>query len=240
MRSTGLIVVTALVLASCAGPSFPGVRGQEPGEHRGHRHDATASHGFEDVEHWVRVFDDPERDTWQLPDEVIAFLDVGKGQRVADLGAGTGYFTVHLARAVGPSGAVYAVDIEPALIDHLRERAADAGMDQVRPVLAEPDDPGLPEKELDWILVVNTWHHINDRLVYLDTLAKTLKPGGRLVVIDFREGKLPVGPPPGHKLSREEVVGEFAEAGWGLEREGKMLPYQYLLVLAPTRGNATH
>jgi ubiquinone/menaquinone biosynthesis C-methylase UbiE len=208
---------------------------EEHGEHRhhGHRHDATARHGFEDVERWVEVFDDPERDEWQRPQEVVRFLEVRAGQSVADLGAGTGYFTVHLARAVTASGTVYAVDVEPKLIEHIRKRTAAEGFSWVEPVLAAPDDPRLPDGAIDLVLIVDTWHHIDDRIRYLGRLAGSLKPEGRVAIVDFREGDLPVGPPAGHKLSRGEVVNELGEAGWRLAGEGKMLPYQYLLVFTP-------
>lgn len=227
-RCASAIVLLLLASGSLSWPD------SGPGEaHEGHRHDATSRHGFDDVEHWVRVFDDADRDAWQRPDHVIEFLGIGPGQTVADLGAGTGYFTVLLARAVGSEGRVWAVDIEPALIEHLRGRAAEADLPQVRPVLAESDDPGLPRGGVDVVLIVNTWHHIDDRLRYLGTLGEALKPGGRVAVVDFREGELPVGPPPGHKLSRDEVVGEFREAGWLRVSESEELPYQYLLVFRP-------
>jgi SAM-dependent methyltransferase len=201
--------------------------------HEGHRHDATASHSFEDVERWTKVFDDPERDSWQLPEQVIEFLGVASGDVVADLGAGTGYFTVRLARAVGDTGRVLAVDIEPSLIDHIRERAEAAKLPQVVTILAEPDDPKLPAAEVDLVLVVDTWHHINDRIDYLGHLSQSLAPGGRVAIVDFREGELPVGPPPGHKLSRDAVHGELTEAGWILDSESEDLPYQYVLVFRP-------
>lgn len=199
----------------------------------GHGHDATMHHRFDDVERWVRVFDDPARDAWQKPDKLIRFLRLRRGQAVADLGAGTGYFTVRLARAVGAAGKVYAVDIERSLVDHLADRARKAGLAQVVPLLAAPDDSRLPERSVDLVLVVDTWHHIDDRLRYLERLAPALRPGGRVVVVDFREGELPVGPPAGHKLGRDEVVAEFAKAGWSLVGEYEKLPYQYVLAFRP-------
>lgn len=199
-----------------------------------HDNDATVRHGFEDPERWARVFDDPARDEWQRPAEVLDFLGVAAGQRIADLGAGTGYFTVRLAEAVGPDGRVYAVDVEPSMVDYVARRCADAGTgDVVVPILAEPDDPGLDERSVDTVLVVDTWHHIDDRLAYLERLAGSLRPGGRVAVVDWREGKLPVGPPVGHKLSRGAVVEEFGEGGWELVAEKADLPYQYVLVFAP-------
>jgi ubiquinone/menaquinone biosynthesis C-methylase UbiE len=193
-------------------------------------HDATVRHGFDDVARWVEVFDDPGRDAWQKPDDVLAWLGVVPGLRVADLGAGTGYFTVHLAKAVGPEGRVYAIDVEPKLIDHIRERAARASLTQVVPVLAAPDDPKLETGSVDLVLIVDTWHHIDDRVRYARALGRSLAPrGGRVAVIDFKKGDFPVGPPDAHKLAPEVVVAEFAEAGWSLERRKDDLPYQYVL-----------
>jgi len=198
-----------------------------------HRHDATVKHRFEGAERWAAVFDDPARDAWQKPEEVVGALGIGAGARVADIGAGTGYFSMRLAAAVGPRGKVYAVDIEPDLVEYVRERARKEGLDQVVPTLVEPDDPGLPEAGIDAVLICDTWHHIDDRLRYLERLAVSLAPGGRLAIIDFREGDLPVGPPAGHKLSREAVVAELRRGGWSLVREHDFLPYQYFLVFTP-------
>ena len=211
-----------------------GAQTGEGGDHE-HDHDAAAHHRFDDVERWVEVFDSPERDAWQKPQSVVEFLGVQEGEVVADLGAGTGYFTVHLAGAVGVPGRVYAVDIESTMVDYLEERAQQAGLGQVTPVLAAPDDPKLPEAGVDLIFICDTWHHIDDRLVYLGRLERALRTGGTVAVVDFREGELPVGPPPGSKLSRAEVVAEFEEAGWSLASESDALPYQYVLVFTPPR-----
>jgi SAM-dependent methyltransferase len=199
----------------------------------GHDHDATARHRFENVEHWVGVFDNPERDAWQKPAEVVLFLKLDEGDVVADLGAGTGYFMPYLATAVGNEGKLLAVDIEPGMVDHLAERAAAQGAANVKAVLADPDDPKLPAGGVDVVLVVDTWHHIDSRLDYLAKLTQALRPGGSVVVVDFHEGELPVGPPPGHKLSRDAVVAEFEKAGWALDRESEALPYQYVLAFTP-------
>jgi ubiquinone/menaquinone biosynthesis C-methylase UbiE len=101
-------------------------------------------------------------------------------------------------------------------------------------VLAAPDDPRLPDGGLDVIFICDTWHHINDRLNYLRRLAKALKPEGVVAIVDFQKRPLPVGPPPEHKMSREEVIAEFAEAGWALARESDSLPYQYFLMFKPS------
>jgi ubiquinone/menaquinone biosynthesis C-methylase UbiE len=197
-----------------------------------HGHDATVRHRFDDVDYWSSVFDDPKRDTWQKPEVVIRFLGVTAGQKVADLGAGTGYFSVRLAKAVGATGRVYAVEIEPNLVEHIRERAEESGLGQLTAVLATPDDAKLPPGQIDLVLICDTWHHIDDRIRYLQRLARALRPSGRIAVVDYKEGELPVGPPPAHKLSEKAVAEEFAGAGWTLESRYDALPYQYVLVFS--------
>lgn len=201
---------------------------------QGHAHDATVTHPFDDVEKWVEVFDDPHRAEWQKPDRIPGALGLKPGMSVADIGAGTGYFLKHFSDAVGPSGKVYAVDIEPKLAEYMRQRARRENTSNVTVVLAEPDDPKLPAGALDVIFICDTWHHINDRLDYLGLLARALKPGGIVAVVDYQKRETPVGPPVEARLSREEVVVEFAEAGWKLAGTSDILPYQYLLLFALT------
>jgi predicted methyltransferase len=186
---------------------------------------------FSDVEYWAGVWDDPARREWQKPIEVLKMLGIRPGENVADLGAGTGYFTGLLSLEVG-DGRVYAVDVEKKLLDHIATRE-DVRHDVVVPVLARRDDPKLPEGAIDLLLTVNTWHHIDKRPRYLEHLDRALAPGGRLVLIDYREGDLPVGPPEEHRLPRDTVVQEFQDAGWTLVAESRMLPYQYYLVFNP-------
>lgn len=190
-------------------------------------------HRFDDVAEWVKRFEDPARDAWQRPDEVLRFLGVGDGARVADIGAGTGYFAVRAAKLVGPSGRVWGIDVEPGMVEHLRSRARDLGLSQLEAILTNPDDPGIPAGAADLVLIVNTWHHIEDRGAYLGKLRGRLRDGGRVAVVDYHEGDLPVGPPAGHKLSRDAVLEEFQRAGWGLAAESRDLPYQYVLVFRP-------
>lgn len=235
----GAVLLFALAASNAAVAQHDPHEGHGPGgraDHGGHahgEHDATARHRFDDVERWVERFDDPERDAWQKPASVIAFLAPPDGAVVADIGAGTGYFSVRLARAVGETGRVLAVDVERALIEHIAERAAGDGLSNVEAILGEFDDPRLPEGGVDRILIVDTWHHIDDRLSYLERLSRALRPGGAVVVVDFREGDLPVGPPPGHKLSESHVRGEFDKAGWTLVESSDALEYQYMLKFRP-------
>lgn len=196
-------------------------------------HAPTIDHSFEDVERWVEVFESADRAAWQKPSEIPAALGLKEGMTVADIGAGTGYFERHFAQAVGPAGRVYAADIEPKMVEYMKARAVREKTPQVIPVLAAADDPRLPDAALDRIFICNTWHHIGDRVEYLERLRRALRGGGRLAIVDFHKRDLPVGPPTEHKLSREEIVAELAEAGWSLAGESDLLPYQYLLIFTP-------
>jgi cyclopropane fatty-acyl-phospholipid synthase-like methyltransferase len=196
-------------------------------EHHHGAHHGAMPHRFEDAQEWAKRFDDPERDTWQKPDEVITALALPQDAKVADVGSGTGYFAVRLARAV-PQGRVYGVDIEPDMARYLGERARREGFSNLEAVLAEPADAKLPEP-VDVVLIVDTYHHIGERVAYLRKLGEKLRPGGRVVIIDFRKDSQK-GPPPQHKLSPEQVREEFEAAGYRQSQAHDFLPDQYFLV----------
>ena len=196
-----------------------------------HRHHGNP----EDLDSYVAKMEDPSRAEWQKPDEVLRVLAPRRGQVVCDIGAGPGYFTFPVARAVGDAGHVYAVDVEPRILEALRKRLRKSRLRNVTPVLALEDDPLVPTASCDLILVVDTYHHFPDGPAYLRRLARSLCPGGRLVNIDFHKRELPVGPPPEHKLTREEFLAQADAAGLALVEEHPFLPYQYFLVLAPRR-----
>ena len=184
---------------------------------------------------YIASLDDPARDAYQKPDEVLEALALRPGEVVADIGAGSGYFTVRLARAVGQAGHVYAVDVSPDMIRHLNRRLRDAGFRNVSTVLSEPDDPLLPQASVDRVVIVDTWHHVEDQPSYLEHLKRVLRPGGQVVHIDFRKGDdVPVGPPPAMKIAREDLVREMEDAGFRLAAEHTFLPYQYFLVFEPS------
>lgn len=194
--------------------------------------DATSRHDFADVPYWSSVFDDPARDTWQKPKELVAALGLRRGSVVADLGAGTGYLSRYLAAAVGPEGTVLAVETEPNLVAHLRQRAEREKTANVVPILASPGDPRLPAGLVDLILIVDTYHHFDDRRTYLPALRRFLAPHGRVAIVDWQKRELPVGPAMDHKLAREQVLDEMQASGFALVAEHAMLPYQYFLVFA--------
>jgi ubiquinone/menaquinone biosynthesis C-methylase UbiE len=194
--------------------------------------DATTHHSFDDVEHWKAVFDDPARDEWQKPAEVVKALALRPGMTVADLGAGTGYFSRHLSAAVGPDGTVLAVEPEPKLLAYLRDRAEREKTANVVPILASPDDPRLPRRSTDLVLVVDTFHHIDDRIAYFRALRRVLRDGGRVAIVDWQQRPLPVGPPPGTS-SRGGSRRRDARRGLRARRRARRPPYQYMLVFAP-------
>lgn len=184
-------------------------------------------HRFSGAERWARVFDDPARDRWQKPDEVISALALAPDAIVADIGAGTGYFAVRLALAV-PQGRVFAVDIEPEMFKYLEDRARKTNLDNLVAVLAAADDPKLPA-QVDRVLLVNTYHHIGEREAYFRRLAGALKPGGRVAIVDFTMDS-PVGPPPSGRIPPAAVKDEMQRAGYRLAAQHSFLPHQYFLV----------
>jgi SAM-dependent methyltransferase len=189
---------------------------------------ALAQHGFHDAERWAKEFDDPARDAWQKPDEVIRALSPAPDAVVADIGAGTGYFAVRLARAV-PRGRVIGVDIEPDMVHYLAQRARREGLANLQAQLGAPDDARLPVKA-DLVLLVDTYHHVAAREAYFRRLRGSLRAGARLAIIDFRPDS-PYGPPPGGRVPPAQAKRELARAGFELLAEHDFLPYQYFLVL---------
>lgn len=188
-----------------------------------------AHHPPQSAEEYARHLEDPGRDAWQKPHEVITRLDIKPTDVVADLGSGSGYFTRRLAHH---AATVYAVDIDEQLL----KMAAKGAPDNVRTILAAPDDPKLPEASVDLILICDVLHHIENRSAYYPKLTRALKPGGRIVDIDFYKKPLPVGPPPDMKLSEDQVENEFKAAGLRLTKSFDVLPHQYFLIFERSTG----
>ena len=174
------------------------------------------------------------RDKWQKPEKVIQSLGIQPGDHIADLGSGGGYFTFRLATVTGPSGKIYAVDVDKGLNDDLASRARQAGHANIEVILAKYDDPLLPESGVDLIFTSNTYHHIENRVGYFANTRKYLRPNGRIAIIDFNEkGWLErFG---GHYTPSDVIKKEMKEAGYILEREFDFLPKQYFLIFA--KGN---
>ena len=204
----------------------------EPASAESPKPDAATSHRrFDDAAHWSKIFDDPERDQWQRPDDIVAALSLAPGMSVADIGAGTGYFSRRLATAVGSNGAVFVVEVEPNLVAHLRDRAEKEKTPNVVPVLASADNPRLPPASIDLALFVDAYHHVDGRMAYLRVLDRSLKPGARVAIIEWKAGKRPFGPKEeDHKLPPDQVEREMREAGFESVATADLLPHQYILV----------
>jgi ubiquinone/menaquinone biosynthesis C-methylase UbiE len=168
----------------------------------------------QDPKAYIALLEDPARDAYQKPHDVVMALALKEGERIADIGAGAGYFALRFARHVGAGGRVFAVDISPDMIIHLNRRIRDAGLDNVRTILAVPDDPLLPGASVNRIFICETWHHIDNHPQYLTLLKKILKASGEIIIIDFQKKETPVGPPMEMRVSRDEVVREFRQNGY--------------------------
>jgi len=184
----------------------------------------------QDSKAYIAMLEDPKRDEYQKPHEVLQALKLKEGEVIADIGAGSGYFTFRLARHVGESGRVYAVDISPDMIVHLNRSVRALGCKNVVTILSVPDDPLLADGSIDRFFICDTWHHIQGHPQYLALLKKMLKPGGQIVMIDFKAEKTPIGPPPEMRISRADLIREMDTNGFRLTEEQTFLPYQYFLV----------
>jgi SAM-dependent methyltransferase len=219
-----LRLVWLIPLVACGGASAPAQPAAQPAPASHH----GMPHRFENAEAWAKSFDDPARDAWQQPDRVLAALELGPGMMVADIGAGTGYFAVRLARAV-PDGQVIATDIEPDMIRYMTERATREQLPNLHAQLTPPDDPKLPAGAVDRILVVDVWHHLGDRAAYAKALAAALRPGGKLAIVDFKR-ESQHGPPPEHRIPPEALLAELRGAGLTASLSATDLPEQYIAI----------
>jgi ubiquinone/menaquinone biosynthesis C-methylase UbiE len=225
--AAGLVLLGALaVLVSVRAAST-----QRPAPAPAPSDDADGQYGNpSNLDDYIAELSSPARDAWQKPDQVVAALGLKAGETACDIGSGPGYFTLRLARAVGSSGLVYAVDVEPRLLDALKQHLRDAKVENVVPVLAHADDSLLAKSACDLILVVNTYHHFPDRVAYLRRLARSLRAGGRIVNVDFTK-TAPIGPPAPERISREEFLRDAESAGLKMAAEHTFLPYQYAVEL---------
>ncbi|MBP9084842.1 MAG: class I SAM-dependent methyltransferase [Kofleriaceae bacterium] len=200
------------------------------GHSHGHHGDGHGGmqHSFAGPEQWTKVFDDPARDAWQKPDEVVALMGITSAMTVADLGAGTGYFAGRLARAAA-TGHVLAVDVEPSMVEYLKARGQRDGWRNVTAQLATATDPTLPAASVDRILIVDVWHHLNDRPAYAAKIAQALKPGGAVFVVDF-EMDSPIGPGKAHRLLASALAVELQTAGLTTSLATESLPHQYIVI----------
>lgn len=219
--------VAHVSLAQTAAPMELDGKSGHRGDHAGPSSDGAFHKRFDDAAKWAKKFDDPKRDAWQEPEKVIDALHLDRDARVADIGAGTGYFSARIAKRI-PSGKLYSADVEPDMVAYLGERAERERLANLTPVQASPDKANLPEP-VDLALVVDTYHHIGNRTQYFAALKSSLRPKGRLAVIDFKADS-PDGPPVEHRIPPEKVTKELEAAGYSLVETHDFLPRQYFLV----------
>ena len=179
------------------------------------------------VKDLIERFESPERDSYQQPQKVVDFLGDIQGQTIMDIGAGSGYFSVRLAE----NGAnVIAADVDDEFQEFLKNRIEENNLKNIETRKIPYDSPNLNENEVDKVLIVNTYHHIENRAEYFEKVKLGTKADGELIIIDFYKSELPVGPPVDHKLSMDTVVNELKEAGYtSFEINVELLPYQYII-----------
>jgi len=182
---------------------------------------------------YIGALEDPKRDAYQKPHEVLTALNLKPGEVIADIGAGSGYFTFRLAPILGDKGKVYAVDVSPDMVLHINRRIRELKVNNVISILADPDDPLLPDASVNRFFFCDSWHHIENRTKYLSLMKRMLKPGGEIVMIDFHKKELPIGPPMRMKIAREDLIKQMESNGFRLTKKHTSLPYQYFLVFVP-------
>ncbi len=191
--------------------------------------DPTRMRPFEDVEKYIAFLDRADRAAWQKPDDVVAAVGLMGTETIFDLGAGSGYFTFRFARAL-PSGKIIAADTEAEMVRHIHHKAMTEGVRNVEARLIQAADPEVPG-DADIVFVCDVLHHVADRPTWLAKLVAEMKTGARLVLVEFKEGDLPEGPPESVKIPRDQLVDLVAKAGLVLASErADLLPYQTFLV----------
>jgi len=216
-----LAMISTLLFTACGGHS---------GEHGHHHHgDANAHMHQTSFDELVQRFEGKERDEYQKPEKVIAYLGDVKGEKIIDIGAGTGYFSFRLAEA---GATVIAADVDERFLEYIKEKKAKLGMtdEQISTRKVPYNTPNLADGEVDRAIIVNTYHHIENRSDYFAKVKKGLKPNGELIVIDFFKKKTPVGPPVKMKIAEEQIEKELRTAGFtDFTIEQELLPYQFII-----------
>ena len=186
-------------------------------------------HDFSDTERFAAIFDAEDRDEWQKPEEVVALMQIEPGMVVADLGAGTGYFLPHISRALNGEGEVHGLDTEAAMVEYMNERITRENIANASARVVDPAMPGFAPESVDRVLIVDTWHHIEDRVAYGEKLLAGLRAGGRVVIVDFTQ-ETDMGPPREHRVRIEQVQRELEEAGFVVEIADESLPDQFVVI----------
>lgn len=214
-REVILIGITSLVLSA-----VPFAQSQQQGGHERRLFPPSD----------LGLLDAPDRDLWQRPDQIMDAMGIADASVVADIGAGSGWFTIRLARRVGPRGLVYAEDVQKEMINAISRRVGREGFNNVIPKLGTNNDPRLPAGSLDAALMVDAYHEVEDRVSMLSNIAKALKPQGRLGIIDFRLDGTGPGPAPEERVSPDVVVNDAKKAGLRLIKQEPFLQFQYFLI----------
>jgi predicted methyltransferase len=220
-------ILGALAALACAGHALAGAQPETPGTGEAEREPAPVM-SYLGAE-WLER---PERDAEQQPDKVLEAMGLRAGDHVADIGAGTGYFTRRIARITGPTGRAYAVEIQPEMLEILGELAREEGVkDYIEPVLGEDNDPKLPAGALDWILIVDTYHEFQQPQAMLKHIHDALKPDGKVAVIEYRLlGETAAHIKEDHRMSVRQVLAEWNPAGFELVDLLEFLPSQHFFI----------
>ena len=190
---------------------------------------AAPQHGRLFPPEQLGILEGPDRDAWQRPDQVMDELGIGEGSVVADLGAGGGWFTIRLAHRVGPNGRVFAEDVQRQMKEAISRRVAREGLTNVQTILGTDYDPMLPAP-VDAVLIVDTYSEMVDPVVLLRNVAASLKPGGRIGIINFKKDGHGPGPEMSERVDPERVIKDASDAGLVLLSRPGFLRYQYMLV----------
>ena len=230
--ATGTTALAILLIVGCAGPRHSPTAHRSSGDGVDRR---SMDHHFTSPEKFVSKWNSPARDEWQKPREIVAAVGVGPGATVADLGAGTGYLIESLRAAVGADGRVLALDVEPAMIQFLRERKSEAAWNNVEVRLSAHDDPRIDSGRVDAVVTLNTWHHVAERTAFAQKIRTGLSARGRFVVVDFiPKPTAGQGPPMEMRLAPEVVIAELEAAGFSAKVVTETLPRHYIVVATPS------
>jgi ubiquinone/menaquinone biosynthesis C-methylase UbiE len=223
VRSPVVAIVAALVLVVEAGPQTRlTAQGQQAPQPR---------HGRLFPPQDLGLLEQSDRTLWQKPDQIMDAVHVAERSTVADIGAGAGWFTIRLAQRVGPNGRVYAQDVQRLMLDAIKRRVQREGLQNVTTVQAHGNDPNLPAKTLDAILMVDAYQEVETRVIYLRNLANALKPTGRIGIVNWKPGRGGPGPDPNERVAQSIVEADAKAAGLKVIAQ-EDLRYQYLLVLS--------
>ncbi len=216
----------------CAAGQCDGKSCKHGAHHGDHKHPAgmAMQHDFSDAEKWSKRFDNETRDSWQKPSEIIRIMGIQSGENVADIGAGTGYLVPHLSKAVGTKGKVFALDVEKNLITFMKKRFKTENLRNAIAELIPFTEPGERVKEVNKVVILNTWHHIAERKSYAQKLYGSLAKNGEVFIIEPLKGTGGPGPKDSHRSTPSMTSPELEAVGFKCEEAKESLQYQFILV----------